>query len=258
FIDQVDGFIGKKTVRNVAMGKSRRRHDGGILDAHAVVHLIALLQTTQDGNSVLNVWFAYKNNLEAALQRGIFFNVLAVFIQGGRADGAQFAPGQSRLQHVAGVDGAFGRACTHKCMQLINEQNDLALRIFYFFQHSLQPVFEFAAILGAGQHGAQIKSDNALVLKDLRHVARNDALGQTFNNGSFAHARLTDQHRIVFGAPRKNLHYSANFFVASDNRIELSPASKLGQVFGIALQRLVFAFRILIGDALRAANGSQG
>src|SRR5262249_53040446 len=68
FINQVNGLIRKKTVRDVAMRECRCRHNGGILDAHTVVHLIALLQTAQDGYGVLNVRLANKNNLEAALE----------------------------------------------------------------------------------------------------------------------------------------------------------------------------------------------
>ena len=50
------------------------------------------------------------DGLEAALQGGVFLDVLAVFVQGGGADALEFAARQGGLEHVGGVHGAFGRA----------------------------------------------------------------------------------------------------------------------------------------------------
>jgi hypothetical protein len=41
--------------------------------------------------------------LEAALQRGVLLDVLAVLVERRRADHPQLAAGQHRLEHVAGV-----------------------------------------------------------------------------------------------------------------------------------------------------------
>jgi hypothetical protein len=137
------------------------------------------------------------------------------------------------------------------------KQNDLSLRVFDFFQHGLQAVFEFAAILRARQHRSQIERDHALVLQNFGHVAGDDALRQAFDDGGLAHARLADQHRIILGAPRKHLHHAANFLVASDHRDRACRAAPARSGRGIALQRLVFRFRILVGDALRSADRGQ-
>ena len=42
-VDEVDGLVGQEAVGDVAVRQHRRRHQGGVLDAHAVVHLVALL-----------------------------------------------------------------------------------------------------------------------------------------------------------------------------------------------------------------------
>jgi hypothetical protein len=39
-----------------------------------------------------------------------------------------------------------------------------------------------------------------LVAQALRHLAIDDTLGQAFDDGGFADARLADQYRVVFGA----------------------------------------------------------
>ena len=73
------------------------------------------------------------HGLEAAFQRSILLDVFAVFIQGGGADAMQFATRQHRLEHVAGVHGPLGLAGPDDGVQLIDEQDDLALR----FRHLL-------------------------------------------------------------------------------------------------------------------------
>ena len=48
--------------------------------------------------------------LEAALEGGVLLDVLAVLVERGGADHAQLAAGEHRLEHVAGVHRALGRA----------------------------------------------------------------------------------------------------------------------------------------------------
>ena len=50
------------------------------------------------------------HRLEAALERGVLLDVLAVLVERRRADDAQLAAREHRLEHVAGVHRAFGLA----------------------------------------------------------------------------------------------------------------------------------------------------
>ena len=67
--------------------------------------------------------------LEPALQRRVLLDPLAVLIQRGRADHAQLAAGQHRLEHVAGVHRALGRARADDRVQLVDERDDLAVAV---------------------------------------------------------------------------------------------------------------------------------
>ena len=62
-------------------------------------------------------------------------------------------------------------------MKFVDEKNDLTLGIFDFLENGLQAVLKFAAIFCAREHAAEIERDHAFVLKHLRHIARDDALG---------------------------------------------------------------------------------
>ena len=98
------------------------------------------------------------------------------------------------------------------------------------FHDGLQPLFELAAILGAGDDQRKIERQNALVGQERRHVAVGDALRQAFDDGGFADARLADQHRIVLGAAAEDLDHALQFVIAPDQRIEQVVHGGLGQV----------------------------
>ncbi len=107
FVDQVDGLVRQEPVGDVAVREHRRRHDGRILDADAVVDLDLFLEAAQNRDGIVDRRFAHQHGLETARQRRVLLDVLAVFGQRGGADAAQLAARQRRLQHVGRVDRAL-------------------------------------------------------------------------------------------------------------------------------------------------------
>ena len=65
-----------------------------------------------------------KDRLEAARQRGVLLDVLAVFVERGRADAMQLAARQRGLQQVGGVHRAVGLAGADQRVHLVDEQDD--------------------------------------------------------------------------------------------------------------------------------------
>ena len=124
-------------------------------------------------------------------------------------------------------------------MQLIDE-DDGVLILHQLLHDGFEPLFELAAILGAGHDQRKIERQNALVGQERRHVALGDLLRQTFHNGGLAHARLADQHRIVLGAAAENLDHALQFVIAADQRIERIVHGGLGQVAGELRQQRTF------------------
>src|SRR5260370_8362380 len=92
------------------------------------MHFVALFQSAQDCDGILDVGLTYIYNLEAALERGIFLDVFAVFIERSRTDGAQFSPGKRRLQHIAAVNCPFGSARAPHRLQSVTKPDALSLR----------------------------------------------------------------------------------------------------------------------------------
>ena len=200
---------------------------------------------------------AHVHRLEAALERGVLLDVLAVLVERGRADRAQLAPGEHRLEHVAGVHRALGGAGADDRVELVDEDDDLALGVGDLLEHGLQPVLELAAVLRSGDHRAQVERDQPAVLEALGHVAGDDPLRQALDDRGLAHAGLADQHGVVLRAPGEDLDDAADLIVAADHRVELALGGGLGQVAAVALERPVLLLGVLVGHAVAAAHLGQ-
>ncbi len=170
----------------------------------------------------------------------------------------QLAAREHRLEHVGGVHRAFGGARADDGVQLVDEQDHLTLRVGDLFQDGLQPLLEFAAVLGARDERPHVERDDLLVLEAFRHVLAHDPLREPLDDRRLADAGIADEHRVVLGPPRQHLDHASNFFVAPDDGIELALLCQLGQVASVPLERLIRALGILRGDALRAADRGHG
>ena len=126
-VDQVDRLVGQEAVGDVAVGEHRGGDQRGVADADAVVRLVALLQAAQDPDRVGHRRLADEDGLEPPLERRVLLDVRAVLVERRRADGAQLAAGEHRLQQVAGRDGALGSTRADDRVQLVDEEDDLAL-----------------------------------------------------------------------------------------------------------------------------------
>ena len=125
-------------------------------------------------------------------------------------------------------------------MQLVNEGDDLPVRAGDLGQDRLEAFLELAAILRTGNHRRHVEGHQALVAQGLRDVARDDALGEAFDDGGLTDAGFTDQDGVVLRTPGQDLDDATNLVVAPNDRIELAFARHLGQVptvLGQSLER---------------------
>ncbi len=122
-----------------------------------MVHFVALAQAAQDRNGVFNRRLVHQHGLKTPLERRVFFDVPAVFVERRGADAVQFAAREHRLQQVARVHRALGFARAHHRVQLVDKKNDGAFRTLHFFEHSLQALLELAPELGARNQRAHVE-----------------------------------------------------------------------------------------------------
>src|SRR5262245_4603650 len=184
--------------------------------------LVPILQAAKDGDCVLDIRLADVDLLEPAFEGFVLLDIFLVLVERRGPDAAQLAARQRGLEHVRRVHRALGRACADQRVQLVDEADDLSLRLLDLAQNGLQTLLELAAVFGAGQHRAPIEPDQALVLQRFGNVAGYDSLRESLDDGGLADARLADQHRVVLRAAREHLDRPANLVVAAYDRVELA------------------------------------
>ncbi len=222
-VDEIDRLVGQETIGDEAGRELRGRLDRLFVDDDVVVTRVALAQAAQDLDRFVDARLFDHDRLEAALERGVGLDVLAILVERRGADALQIAARQLRLDHRAQVERcALGGAGTDERVQLVDEEHDVARAALDFVEDALDAALEFAAVLRAGDERAERERENALPAQRVRRVAGDDARGETLDDRRFADARLADETRIVLAAPRENRDDAIDLAFAPDDGIELT------------------------------------
>ena len=167
-----------------------------------------------------NARLVHVDLLEAAHQRAVLLEILAIFLVGGRADAAQRALRQRRLEQVGGVHrAARGRAGADDGVDLVDEQ-DRVLVLLDLLHHLLQALFEIAAIARAGEQRAHVEREDGRAGEHLRHLAADDLAREAFGDRGLADAGIADQQRVVLLPPAQHLDGALDLGLAADQRID--------------------------------------
>ena len=127
-VDHVDRLVGQVPVVDVPRRELRRRAQRVVRVADAVVLLELAAQPAQDLDRLLDRRLDDVDLLEAPRQRVVLLEDAAVFLVGGRADAAQLAVGERRLDQVRRVhDAARGGAGADHGVDLVDEQDGARL-----------------------------------------------------------------------------------------------------------------------------------
>ena len=185
-----------------------------------MVLFVRAAHALQNLDGLLDARLIHAHRLEATLQRGVALDVLAVLVQRGSTYRLQLATGKRRLQDVRGVHRALSRTRADEHVHLIDEQ-DAVLRGANLLDDLLEALLKLAAVLRTSDQRADVERQHALPDQRVRDVARDDAVREALSNGGLADAGLTDQHRVVLGAPREDLDDALDLAFAPDHRVEL-------------------------------------
>ena len=82
--------------------------------------------------------------IQVHLQRGVFLNKTAVFVQRCRPQYPDLSARQRRFQDIRRIHGALSVAGAHDIMEFINHQNDIA-QLFGLVHNTLHAALELAA-----------------------------------------------------------------------------------------------------------------
>ena len=217
------------TIGDVAIGQVGRRDQRLVGDGDTMVGLVTIAQALEDLDGVGHRGLFHLDGLESPLQRGVFLQVFAVFVERGGTDRLQLAAGQHRLEDRRCVDGSFGSSGADEGVQLVDEQDDVAAGLD-LFENLLEPFLEITAVARTRHQRTEIEGVQLLAGQRLRHGVLGDGLSQALDDGGLADARFADEHRVVLGAAGQNLHHPFRLPLAADDRIETVVAGELREV----------------------------
>ena len=175
---------------DVARREVDGRHDGLVLDAHAVVVFVAFFEAAQNRDGIFARRFVDRHLLEAAFERLVLLEILLVFVQGRGAHGAQLAARKGRFQNVGRIHRTRRFAGTHQGVDFVDEEQDVALARHDLLHHGFQPLLELALILGARDERSHVERVDDLVFQVFGDVAIDDAACDALGDGRFTDARL--------------------------------------------------------------------
>src|ERR1700687_820656 len=194
-----------------------------------MVLLVEALHPVQDRDGLDQRRLVDEDRLEAALERSVLLDVLAVLVERGGADALDLNTRQRRLQNVGRIDGALGGAGAHQRVQLVDEKDDFAAGTD-LVEDLLQALLELAAVLGARDQRAHIQRQHTFAAQRLGDVAQHDLLRQALGDRRLAYARLADQRRVVLRPAREDLHHALDFGLATDDGVEGVLGRKIREV----------------------------
>ena len=234
-VDQVDGLVGQVTVGDVPLAHHHRLAADVRADGHVVEGFIVGGDALQNFHRVVDGGLLHDDGLEAALQGGVLFDVLAVLGEGGGADHLDLAPAQGGLEDVGGVHGALRVPRAHNGVHLVDDQDDVA-QLLHLVDEALHAALKLAAELGARHQGGEVQQVDLLVQQLVGHVPVIDALGQPLGNGGLAHAGVADEAGVVLLPPVEDLDGALNLVGAAHNAVQLALVGLAGEGDAVVFQ----------------------
>ena len=121
FVENVDRLVGEEPARDVPIGQHGGADERRVLDAHTVVHLVALLQPAQDADRVLDRRLTDVDLLEPAFEGGILFYMLLVLFKCCSSYGMQFTTCKRRFKNISGIYYSVCFTGSHELIHFINK-----------------------------------------------------------------------------------------------------------------------------------------
>ena len=261
-VDHVDRLVGQLAVVDVARRQLDRRLDRAAGVADLVMVLERRLEAHQDLDGLVLRGLVDVDLLEAADQGAVLLEVVAILLVGRRADAAQAAAGERRLEQVRGVErAAAGRAGADHGVDLVDEQDRPVVGL-ELGQHALEALLEVAAVARAGEQRPHVELEDDRGAQHVGHLAAHDPERQPLRDGGLADPRIADEQRVVLGAAAEDLDGPLDLEITPDQDVDLALLGlgvEIGAVGAERLARLAGAALLaLLGAAHPAALGHAG
>ena len=200
--------------------------------------LEAPLEAFENAIGVIHRGLADINLLEAPRQGAILLEYAAKFLEGGRANAADLARRQHRLEQVGSIHHpARCGPRTNYGVDLVDEQYRVRA-LAQLIEQRLEAFLEIATVLGTGQQGSQIQGIDHAGSQQIGHLIVDNTFGQTLGDSGLAHTGFAHQQRVVLAPTRQNLRDPLHLQLSTDQRIDPPLAGQFIEIAGVGIQRI--------------------
>ena len=206
------------------------RNDRRVGDLHVVVQFITFFQTTQNRNGIFNGRLRHEYFLETTFQRGVFLNVLAIFIQRRSAHAVSSPRASAGFSMLpASIAPSALPAPTMVCSSSINR-----MTLPSCLARSFRTPFKRLQTHRGIWHPPPARPYRAPApgaLSAFRHFTVDDRCASLQQWPFYLH-RVHQSAPGCFGTALQNLNRTTNFFIAANHRVKLALLGTFGQIDG--------------------------
>jgi hypothetical protein len=194
--------------------------------------LVPVLHALEDLEGLVLGRRRHVDRLEPAKEAPVLLDVLAVLLEGRRADAGDLAARERRLEDVRRVERSLRRARADQRVDLVDEDDQVRV-LAELADDPLQPLLELAAVLRARDDQREVERENLLLRQEHRDGALDDPRREPLDDRRLADAGLAEEDRVVLGAAREDLDDPLDLLLAADQGVEGSRAGELRQVAAV-------------------------
>jgi len=218
-VHDVYGLVGQEPAADEPVGQAGAglNRVGGVL--RTVVLFVLASEAVEDLDRQRHRRRIDRDGLEAPLQCAVLLDAPPVLVERSGADALELASGESGLEQVRRVDGAFGGARAHDGMDLVDEKYDVA-GFDYLLEQDLQPLLELPPVLRAGYDARHVQRHEPAVAERGRDAAGDDQLGEALDDRGLTHSGFADQDGIALLPAAENLDDPRYLLLASDHGVQ--------------------------------------
>lgn len=241
---------------DIAAGEFDGVFDGFIEDFDAVVIFECGDESAHHGDGFGDVGFFNFDDLKAAGESSIAFEVFFEFGPGSGGDGSQFTACEGWFEEVGGIALSGLTTSTDQRVSFVYEQDNGSDGLVNFFDDAFESIFEFAFDASTGLEEAEVESANGDVLEGLRDVTVSNPEGETFDDSGFADAGFAGEDGVILSASCEDVDDLADFGIASEDGVDFAGFGAGGEVDGELVKVWCVSSRFSGGARLCRCGGA--
>jgi hypothetical protein len=198
-----------------------------------VVGLVTVFEAALDLHRVVDGGLSDQHGLEAPLEGGVLFDVLAILVYGGGPDHTKLAAGERGFEHVRGIHRALGRPGPDDRVQLVDKHDGVLGVLPDLFYNLLESLLELPAVLGPCDQTGEVELQDPLVCQRLWYLIVHYSLCDALDDRGLADAGVSDEDGVVLGTAAQDLDGGLDLVCPADHGVELALSGGLRKVAAV-------------------------